>query len=161
MSKLGLDLHVVVRRLLHELPPIAVSYDSFVDVVERAGWRLTQAAPLGTAGFAVHGEHRRRTEPSGLPQRCSILVSQSDLHPEAGPGADDEWLHASIYLGDDTTPTYADLVMLHRAVFGRRRYAYQCFVPETAHVNIKEVLHLWGRVDGKPCLPDFAVMGSI
>lgn len=70
--------------------------------------------------------------------------------------ADDgnEWVHASI-AHDDRMPTYADLKLLHAAVFGDG-WAYQVFAPPSDHVNIHEhALHLWGRLDGKPALPDF------
>lgn len=70
-----------------------------------------------------------------------------------------EWIHASI-AGTEELPTYEDLCRLHRAVFDGP--AYQCFVPPEQHVNIHEhALHLWGRLDGKPALPEFGLGGSI
>jgi hypothetical protein len=66
----------------------------------------------------------------------------------------DEWIHASIAWADHM-PTYTDLTLLHRAVFGDR-WAYQIFAPTAEHVNIHNyALHLWGRHDGKPGLPNF------
>lgn len=66
----------------------------------------------------------------------------------------DEWVHASI-ARPDRMPTYADLKALHAAVFGNG-WAYQVFAPPSDHVNIHEhALHLFGRLDGKPALPDF------
>lgn len=64
-----------------------------------------------------------------------------------------EWLHASIVR--PWMPTYKDLTMLHKAVFGDG-YAYQVFAPADQHISIHDrALHLWGRLDGKPVLPEF------
>lgn len=58
-------------------------------------------------------------------------------------------------------PTYDDLCLLHRAVF-KDGYAYQVFAPPSRHVNIHQyALHLWGRSDGKPVLPEFGCEGTI
>jgi len=65
-----------------------------------------------------------------------------------------DWVHASI-ASTDQLPTYADLKLLHHAVFGDG-WAYQVFAPPDDHVNIHEyALHIFGRLDGKPALPDF------
>jgi hypothetical protein len=87
----------------------------------------------------------------------AIIVS---LDLESDPGTD--WVHASIsYQMKQRIPSYADLKMLHRAVFGDG-HAYQCFVPEDEHININSnVLHLFGRADGKPALPNFGRYGTI
>jgi hypothetical protein len=71
-----------------------------------------------------------------------------------------EWVHASISAA--AMPTYDDLVMMHAAVFGDA-WAYQVFAPAAEHVNIHErALHLFGRLDGAPVLPDFTMgTGSI
>ena len=81
-----------------------------------------------------------------------LLVTLSPLDEDD----DTLWLHASISTGllfdrePDAMPTYADLALMHRAVFGNR-YAYQVFAPPADHVNIRDdVLHLWGRWDGEP-----------
>lgn len=145
--------------LLSGAPPIAISYSQFTRALEGAGWILTDFKPSPAQdGFAIHAEHRHRTETRGEGLghrlRCSIIVSQHVFD-------DQDWLHASIYFGDDTTPSYLDMTMLHRAVFGRRRHSWQCFVPTDQHVNLKEVLHLWGRVDGRNMLPDFRILGAI
>ncbi|HVQ18911.1 MAG TPA: hypothetical protein VMT27_07735 [Actinomycetes bacterium] len=60
-------------------------------------------------------------------------------------------------------PSYEEMVLLHRAVFGEQRWAYQVFAPAARHVNIHEgALHLWGRLDGKPMMFDFSsVTGTI
>jgi hypothetical protein len=78
--------------------------------------------------------------------RASIIIS-------CAPHDGDEWVHASI--ARERMPDYADLKMLHAAVFGDG-WAYQIFAPPSDHVNIHRfALHLWGRLDGKPVLPDF------
>lgn len=155
--------------LLNGLPALAVSYSQMVHVFDEAGWTIVQIEPWdvveddrATGGFQFHAEHALRIEPNGMPQRCSVIVTQSLLPPECLAGtANVEWLHASVYLGDEISPTYEDMVTLHRAVFGRRRWAWQCFVPESAHINIKNALHLWGRIDGQNLLPDFGALGQI
>lgn len=66
---------------------------------------------------------------------------------------DTEWVHASISRPDQI-PSYEDLKLLHQAAF--KGWAYQAFTPPDEHINIHEYcLHLWGRLDGKPELPDF------
>lgn len=90
--------------------------------------------------------------------RGSVVVS-------ATPGLDPEhpateWVHASISW-DDRDPTYAELADLHKAVW-RDGYAVQVFVPPRFHVNFHEhALHLWGRLDGKPIVPEFSLGGMI
>ncbi len=65
-----------------------------------------------------------------------------------------EWVHAS-RSRPDTIPTYDDLTYLYAAVFVDG-WAYQVFAPPAEHVNIHErALHLFGRLDGAPALPDF------
>jgi hypothetical protein len=72
---------------------------------------------------------------------------------------DDAWIHASI--SRNTMPTYGDLANLHAAVW-EDGWAYQMFAPPEAHVNIHErALHLWGRFDGAPVLPNFGLYGTI
>jgi hypothetical protein len=75
-------------------------------------------------------------------RHASVIVSCADF----GAG---EIVHASV--ARDTPPSYADLVALHRAVWGDTGYSYQMFVPTKYHVNIHpNCLHLWGRLDGQP-----------
>lgn len=70
------------------------------------------------------------------------------------PHGDVEWIHASI-AWRSRMPTYEDLKLLHGAVF-RGGWAYQVFAPPSDHVNIHQhALHLFGRLDGTPALPDF------
>src|SRR5258708_31084408 len=84
----------------------------------------------------------------------SVIVSQAERDGT-------EWIHASI-AREQFMPSYADLVILKQVVFGPDRYAYHVFPPATQHGNIHErALHLWGRADGKPQLPEFACDGTI
>lgn len=117
------------------------------------GWHPPTDGPdlLGGHGFIFHSRAERGP---------TILVS-------AGPSGDaqdthdwTDWLHASISR-PDRIPEYEDLTMMHAAVFGTG-WAYQVFAPPAAHINIHaRVLHLWGRLDGTPALPNFGALGSI
>lgn len=151
--------------VLNGLPPLAVAYGQMAKTFEAAGWLIRSAAPAPDdpiTSIQLHLYHHHRRDPLGDLLRASVIVTQGRLpEPMLNGGPDVSWLHASIYLGDNVTPTYEDLATLHRAVFGRRRHAWQCFVPASAHVNIKQVLHLWGRVDGANMLPDFGALGMI
>lgn len=73
-----------------------------------------------------------------------------------------EIIHASIVVLA-RMPTYDEMVLLHHAVFGAERWAYQVFAPSDRHVNIHSgALHLWGRLDGEPMMFDFSsVTGTI
>lgn len=83
----------------------------------------------------------------------SVIVTASDFDGV-------EYIHASV-ADSDEMPTYWDLALLHKAVF-REGYAYQVFAPPAQHVNIHpNALHLWGRVDGAPVLPEFGLAGTI
>jgi hypothetical protein len=77
-----------------------------------------------------------------------------------------EWIHASIAYTEhgmpifeastgSTVPTHDDMQMLHAAIFGEG-YAYQVFP-----VMEEGVLHLFGRSDGKPVLPEFGGQGAL
>jgi hypothetical protein len=72
------------------------------------------------------------------------------------------WLHASMsYQDTKDMPTYDDLKLLHKAAFDEG-YSYQAFVPTDEHISIRDnVLHLWGKEDGTPALPDFGRFGTI
>jgi hypothetical protein len=101
--------------------------------------------PFGPAGWQFD---------TTAPRAGRIIVT---LGPP--PFEDDDWLHASI--SRPTMPTYQDLTQLHEAVWGHG-WAYQCFAPPSAHVNIHEhALHLYGRPDGQAVLPNFGALGSI
>lgn len=84
----------------------------------------------------------------------SVVVSVADADGH-------DWVHASI-ARTDRMPSYGELKALHDAVFGDG-WAYQVFAPPSDHVNIHEhALHLYGRLDGAPALPDFTYgSGSI
>lgn len=72
-----------------------------------------------------------------------------------------EWIHASM-TRRDRCPSYEDLCLLRRAAFGGDGWAYQVFAPAAKHINAHEhALHLWGRADGAPVLPDFGRFGTI
>jgi hypothetical protein len=80
------------------------------------------------------------------------------------------WLHASIAAhgpGDIhgpsqmELPSYEDLVEIHRAVWPDGGWAFQVFAPPAEHVDLAQVLHLWGRFDGTRVHPDFAWLGGI
>ena len=118
------------------------------DVLAAAGVRIASVqgyGPSGVAWIVIMSDGRKG----------SIIVTQSDQ-----PGDATEYLHASIAL--DSMPTYADLALLHHAVYGRKRWAYLVFAPLREHVDIHEfALHLWGRADGAPMMPNFGQHGTI
>lgn len=84
----------------------------------------------------------------------AVIVTCADVD-------DVEWVHASMSWAD-RLPTWDELSRLRDAVYGDG-WAYQVFAPPSDHVNIHEYcLHLWGRLDGEPVLPDFTYRtGSI
>lgn len=88
---------------------------------------------------------------------CRVIVS---IDPNTDPGTD--WVHASMaYRQPSRMPSYNDLKRMHHGVFGDG-HAYQAFTPAAEHVNITaNVLHLWGRLDGAPVLPNFGRLGTI
>jgi hypothetical protein len=89
-----------------------------------------------------------------LDRKAGVIVNAFDLDGDA-------WIHASIAHYDQTMPSYDELTLLHKAVFGTG-WAYQVFAPPANHVNIhRYALHLWGRVDGVAVLPDFGAAGTI
>jgi hypothetical protein len=90
-----------------------------------------------------------------VPAGARVIVTCADY----GDGVD--WVHASVSRVD-VMPSYDDLTMLHAAVFVDG-WAYQVFAPPAEHVNIHaRALHLFGRLDGRPALPDFTLgTGSI
>lgn len=90
--------------------------------------------------------------------RARIIVTASPA-----PGAEEDfsdWVHASISR-PGMMPTYSDLTALHKAVWPDG-YAYQVFAPPSQHVNIHPyALHIWGKADGSPVLPEFGMFGTI
>jgi hypothetical protein len=107
---------------------------------QRLGRKMwSPAHPMGPDGWAY-----RHT--NGV---SSVIVTSA---PHGEPVTD--WVHASVAHAD-RMPEYDDLKMLHRAVFGDG-WAYQVFAPPSEHINIHQfALHLFGRLDGRPVLPDF------
>lgn len=86
---------------------------------------------------------------------CSAVVSAAPMDDGA------VWIHASM-TRPGRVPTYAEMCQLHRAVWGDAGYSYEVHPPRSQHVNIHEhALHLWGRADGRPVLPEFGMAGSI
>lgn len=85
---------------------------------------------------------------------ASIIVTVFDWE-------DIDWIHASM-TDELQVPSYENLKLLHRAVFGQG-HAYQMFVPQVSHINIHDfALHLWGRYDGRAAIPNFgAIFGSV
>lgn len=66
-----------------------------------------------------------------------------------------EFVHASMAFAD-RDPTYLEIAAMHQAVWPGG-YAYMVFAPSPVHVNIHEhALHLWGRLDGRPMLPEMS-----
>ena len=127
--------------------PFALNH-SFFDELAAAGVKIRQRLNYGPSGIAL-----TVMMPDG--RMGSIIVSQSDAL-----GDPTEYLHASISL--PPIPTYEDLALLHRAVYGRRRWAYQVFAPEDEHVNLRaDALHLWGKASGEPMMPNFGALGTI
>lgn len=67
------------------------------------------------------------------------------------------WIHVSVSRSNGTVPDYRDMKYVKDCFFGNNRYAYQVFPTQEDHYTLPfiEVLHLWGRADGHPVLPDF------
>ena len=112
------------------------------------GWEIV-LAKLGIVAhdvepFGPMGVRSKVTAKDGA--RGSVIITQAEHE-------DQEWVHVSLAFVD-RDPTYLELAALHRAVFGRKRFSYQAFAPESEHVNIHEhALHLWGTVDGARLTP--------
>lgn len=96
-------------------------------------------------------------EPFG-PDGWMMLSREGDASVIVSAWTDDNgtrWIHAS-RTGPGRLPTYDELMDLHRAVWPTG-YSYQVQAPADRHVNIHpHALHLWGRADGAPVLPEFA-----
>lgn len=113
--------------------------------LRRAGLNPWPPVPYGPAGIKVV---------LGDWAAGSVIVSQAEIDGV-------QWIHASIAL-NTRMPSYEDLTMLKQAVFGDRREAYQVFPSKSRHISIHHhALHLWGRADGRPVLPDFGAEGTI
>ena len=112
--------------------------------LDRKVWGIPELwGPDGWRIDTIRGPHGR------------IIVTADSPKPEFRG-----FIHASISRKDEL-PSYDDLVLLHKAVWPEG-YAYQVFAPPSQHVNIHPyALHLWGRHDGAPVLPEFGKYGTI
>lgn len=130
--------------------PFAIN-NNFKEVLEKEGFIILKGIPFGPSGIKFKFKNHH-----DIPG--SIIVTQADTMHD---GID--YLHASIAYDDQNImPTYEDLAVLHHAVFGRKRWSYQVFAPQTKHISIRDnALHLWGRADGQSMLPNFGWKGSI
>lgn len=118
----------------------------------RTDWNI--ARPYGHKGNLNHVgfviDHLR--------QKTRIIVSTEDAPEEIGGG---RWTHASMS-HQDRVPDYTEMCLLHAAVWGKDGWSYEVHAPIADHVNINEtVLHLWGREDGTPVLPNFGFKGTV
>lgn len=112
--------------------------------------------PYGPTGYRLHAFAHDRIDPIG-----TIIVSVSELPDAQASGDFTDWTHASMSWAD-RVPTYDELVLLKSAVWGDEGEAYQVHPRAERHVNLHEfALHLWGRADGAPVLPDFGRFGTI
>jgi len=126
------------------LPALHVDGLQLRRALGREHWSVPR--PFGPAGWCIDRHDRA----------ARVIVTCAPHHED---GVD--WRHASISR-PDRMPDYEDLVTLHRAAFGEEAWAYQVFAPAGEHVNIHaHALHLWGRCDGSPALPNFGALGTI
>lgn len=130
-------------------------------ILREAGVEVAGIKQQGPMGVLMALRHPGR----GL--HGSLIATQSNYPWAADPLT--EWLHASLAWAQEM-PSYEDLQLLHRAVFGRRRYAYQVFAPAQQHIDgsvrdglpaHEHALHLWGEVSGRAVLPEFGQFGHI
>lgn len=136
--------------------------------------RTTRASRTDLPPTTVNGLTLRRMlgrEEWGIPERYGVdgwrlvhIDGNASVLVSVGPHIADpdgpDWIHASMTRAD-TVPSYDDLKLLHAAVFGDR-WAYQVFAPPAHHVNYHtRALHLWGREDGAPVLPNFGMFGLV
>lgn len=107
------------------------------------GWMIHGVAGGYRSTIRVTGDHQSET--------WTDLLGETHGH---------QWIHASIGQHEHM-PTYEDMQLLHRAVFGDG-WAYEVFAPPADHINIHSyVRHLFGRYDGARVLPDFGRFGTI
>jgi hypothetical protein len=104
-------------------------------------------------------------EPTEGPEGLLVLVTVDEEIAGWPRGEGVSWIHASCSRRR-AVPSYADLTHVHRAVFGDG-WAYHLFAPPAEHIDGSQAisipgtgrsmfcLHLFGRLDGKPVLPDF------
>lgn len=128
-------------------------------------WGVPQE--FGTAeefgGWLLDLKHGPTTVTEGgltVPIEARIIISQGPQPDREMEPALDPWVHASMSRSDQA-PTYQDMKRLHAAVWPTG-WAYSVWAPSEGHVNLHETtLHLWGRPDGRKCLPNFGAMGTI
>jgi hypothetical protein len=107
------------------------------NVMGRKQWQVPK--PYGPDGWSMVSTDRR----------WGVIVTCADHDGRQ------EWLHASI-AGSEELPSYEQLALLHRAVWGTKGWSYQVFAPRAEHISIHDyALHLWGRLDGALALPNF------
>ena len=112
-------------------------------------------------GYSVGGIQAFGPDGYRIPMRDNVAHDGALIVTQADHEDGIEWIHASIAWAA-RNPTHDELTLLHRSIFGRKRWSYQVFAPETDHINIHEhALHLWGRADGKPVMPNFGIYGLI
>jgi hypothetical protein len=141
LRRLQTDPQLVQERIRRLAPPEL--YGAVSIEVERrapAGWRLRMRGG--------DGEHWMAEQ-----WRLSMIWSLS-LEDDGNI-----WLHASLAHGK-RLPERPEMGRVKDWVFGPARWAYEVWPPEAAYVNLREVLHLWGRLDGSPVLPEFSALAS-
>lgn len=130
-----------IRRWLNDLDDQPGRVWSIPEEFGPDGWRF----------MAVDGEQ----------QVAEVLTTVADHEIMGSDAAKVGIIHASIVVLA-RMPTYEEMVLLHKAVFGEKRWSYQVFAPSVQHVNIHGgALHLWGRFDGEPMMFNFGHVGTI
>lgn len=123
-------------------------------VMGRRVWGVPQ--PFGPEGWRLLADGPEAVyDPTQSAAGGVLIVTTADDEDDGV-----EYVHASMSWVD-RLPTHDDLARLHRAVFGDA-WAYAVYAPPSAHVNLHpNALHLWGRADGRPVLPNFGRHGTI
>lgn len=124
-------------------------------------------------GDVLLAEYAHRVEPGerwvrhhqcrGFAGKFVLLHARLCVLLSAGRKEDgSDWLHVSV-AHEFRMPTYAEIAEVKRRFVGADRKALQVFPPESAHVNLHpHCFHLWSRLDGPDCLPEFSgVVGGV
>jgi hypothetical protein len=69
------------------------------------------------------------------------------------------WLHVSVSRRNHKLPSWTVLCEIKDLFIGPERTALQVFPPQSKHVSMAEVLHLWHCLDGD-VTPDFTAGGQ-
>lgn len=111
-----------------------------------AGWQVRAQKP---DGFMAEGRGPGR-------RKLRVIVSDA-YHGDGGV-----WRHVSVSSHQAPLPTWTELDWCKRAFIGADRFAYQVHAPTEQHVNLREVLHVWARMDDHDgaVLPDFTDGGD-